>query len=160
MYRSSTRRDGTVPLLRANGFPTACSHREGRSLEGMPFHQRRRRPGLIWTTRQSGTISLCHTGIEYSTLFSRSCRRARSSSRRFSAGRKSVRGTGCLVDYNVPATRLCFIMAFQSLRCLSSSVRGFGGRKEGRVLLTTLSRILGPAVDLVGRCVFTASDED
>lgn len=43
-----------------------------------------------------------------------------------------------------PATRLSFIICSQSAICFRSSARGLGGKNVGRVLLMTLSSILGP----------------
>lgn len=43
-----------------------------------------------------------------------------------------------------PAARLRFIICSQSAMCFLSSARGFGGKNVGRVLLMTLSSMLGP----------------
>lgn len=43
-----------------------------------------------------------------------------------------------------PAALLRFIISSQSCRCFWSSARGFGGSHVGRVLLMTLSSMLGP----------------
>lgn len=43
------------------------------------------------------------------------------------------------------------MISSQSAKCLLSSVRFFGGKWTGRVLLRTFSKVLGP-VDFVGRC--------
>ena len=44
----------------------------------------------------------------------------------------------------MPAALLCFIIFSQSAICFLSSSFGFGGRNEGRVLLSTFSNVLGP----------------
>ncbi len=51
-----------------------------------------------------------------------------------------------------PAALLRFIISSQSCRCFWSSARGFGGSHVGRVLLMTLSSMLGPT-DFEGRCL-------
>ena len=53
------------------------------------------------------------------------------------------------MDYGLPAALLRSIILPQSARCFWSSSLLFGGRKGGLVLLTTLSKTLGPT-DRVG----------
>ena len=49
-----------------------------------------------------------------------------------------------------PAALLSLIISSQSCRCFRSSARGLGGSHVGRVLLITLSSMLGPT-DFDGR---------
>jgi hypothetical protein len=63
------------------------------------------------------------------------------------------------VSYEVPAALLRFIILSQSARCFWSSSLLFGGRKEGLVLLTTLSNTLGPT-DRVGLWLIEDGGDD
>lgn len=143
-----------LPLLRANEFPTARSHIVARSFVGIPAHQSLRSAGFLLTTRQSGRISCSQMWSDSSTLSSRTSLRSFNAFRRFSSVigfRFSFTKFKPIPVYGwySPATRLRLIIFSQSAICFLSSSRLLGGKNVGRVLLTTLSNILGP-VERVG----------
>jgi hypothetical protein len=74
-----------IPLLSANGLPTAFSHIVARSFVGMPCHHSLRKAGFLYTAFQSGTISASQRARFSSMAFSRAILRSCKAFLRFSA---------------------------------------------------------------------------